>query len=903
MNLPIVPIILLVVFILFCISMIIYKAIEKKKKEKAIASLANHIIESRTGYDFILQKYANTEKKLLEEVNKEEKESKMLLEATSDPIKRQFLQSYIDNHKKNTISKLIKYFKYSKDELSGDLDPLFGKVAIHIISKQKFDTVDLMDVCPIEKQDRIAKQLFECGIMDMEYPGSIADYEVLVNNYNVLNIILNKAGGHTLLYRKEKEKFNKYLDQRRQELIGSESIFETRLTSSKDNGNAYDDMVKAYETLIKCDSKWEIVSSAENHESKSFAKTIIDRKRVYSASKQSFNYVLPSDKSGVPCFQFDKSGIKIYIYPECAIIARNSVNFETIPIEKLDIRFSISNFMETLGVLAPKDAKLVRYTYKFVNKNGERDARYADNPRYPVYEYGDLTFKDYNLTMQFSNSEAAENFFIKLQVFQNGEHAADSDDQFVSKDFFKKSNDTAMLLRVFFDEIVGDDLILSSADHLLPEKFGDAKNKFGYLLITDLVKCYEQLGHDSTNLSYKEKEGLPMIILESYILSNYEVKNQLYEIRKVEDIINNLNKTIKESPIGQLSKDTFYVDKIFQELNKHDLSLKYFSLLYRFFSVVAKADDHISQSESAWLQRLISYSIQNGNGEASNGDDQETKERKIVSFVPSGNSPIDKLHSLIGLGDVKKEVSTIAKFIEVQKEREKAGIKPVGVSYHCVFTGNPGTGKTTVARILAEIYSNLGILKKGHLVETDRSGLVAEFVGQTAIKTNNIIDSALDGVLFIDEAYSLVQGGGNDFGQEAIATLLKRMEDDRNRLVVVLAGYSQDMKQFIDSNPGLQSRFNRYIHFSDYSADELKKIFMLCVEKNQYKMDEKCLSLLGQILEFAVNHKDKNFGNGRYVRNLFEKTIQNQAVRLSDKPTITSEELSILTAEDLPTNN
>lgn len=180
---------------------------------------------------------------------------------------------------------------------------------------------------------------------------------------------------------------------------------------------------------------------------------------------------------------------------------------------------------------------------------------------------------------------------------------------------------------------------------------------------------------------------------------------------------------------------------------------------------------------------------------------------------------------------------------------------------------------------------------------------MAEFVGQTAIKTNNIIDSALDGVLFIDEAYSLVQGGGNDFGQEAIATLLKRMEDDRNRLVVVLAGYSQDMKQFIDSNPGLQSRFNRYIHFSDYSADELKKIFMLCVEKNQYKMDEKCLSLLGQILEFAVNHKDKNFGNGRYVRNLFEKTIQNQAVRLSDKPTITSEELSILTAEDLPTNN
>ena len=203
---------------------------------------------------------------------------------------------------------------------------------------------------------------------------------------------------------------------------------------------------------------------------------------------------------------------------------------------------------------------------------------------------------------------------------------------------------------------------------------------------------------------------------------------------------------------------------------------------------------------------------------------------------------------------------------------------------------------------MASIYKDLGILKKGHLVETDRSGLVAEYVGQTAVKTNKIIDSALDGVLFIDEAYSLVQSGGNDYGQEAISTLLKRMEDDRDRLIVILAGYSEDMKRFIDSNPGLQSRFNRYIHFSDYTADELKQIFMHNVDKNQYFLNEEGQSLLEQILNFAIEHKDKNFGNGRYVRNLFEKTIQNQAIRLSGMPSISAEELSSLTAEDLPTN-
>ena len=189
--------------------------------------------------------------------------------------------------------------------------------------------------------------------------------------------------------------------------------------------------------------------------------------------------------------------------------------------------------------------------------------------------------------------------------------------------------------------------------------------------------------------------------------------------------------------------------------------------------------------------------------------------------------------------------------------------------------------------------------KKGHLVETDRSGLVGEYVGHTAVKTNKIIDSALDGVLFIDEAYTLVQGGDHDYGGEAIATLLKRMEDDRDRLVVILAGYTDEMKKFIDSNPGLQSRFNRYIQFPDYTAEELSQIFLLTAERSQYTCDADVRASLNDIMKNAVETKDKNFGNGRFVRNLFEKAIQRQAVRLSTVESVTTEMLAELTLHDL----
>jgi type VII secretion ATPase EccA len=281
--------------------------------------------------------------------------------------------------------------------------------------------------------------------------------------------------------------------------------------------------------------------------------------------------------------------------------------------------------------------------------------------------------------------------------------------------------------------------------------------------------------------------------------------------------------------------------------------------------------------------------------------EQVEKKDSVIVNAPLEGDPYQELDDLIGLESVKKEVRSLANFVKLQKQREAQGLKTAKVSYHLVFYGSPGTGKTTVARIVGRIYKDLGVLKKGHTVETDRAGLVAKYMGQTAQQTDTVVQKALDGVLFIDEAYSLVPEGGNgqDCGQEAIATILKRMEDYRDRLVVIIAGYKNEMQRFIDSNPGLQSRFNRYIDFPDYSPQELTDIFKMYMKKNQYTMDGDAEAYLKTRLEIVVEKKDRNFGNARYARNVFEKSIQAQANRLAGRTGLTKEELSELTMDDL----
>lgn len=259
-----------------------------------------------------------------------------------------------------------------------------------------------------------------------------------------------------------------------------------------------------------------------------------------------------------------------------------------------------------------------------------------------------------------------------------------------------------------------------------------------------------------------------------------------------------------------------------------------------------------------------------------------------------------ELDALVGLERVKADVRQLINFLKVQKLREEQGLKALPASRHLVFYGNPGTGKTTVARLVSQIYRTLGVLRRGHLVETDRAGLVAGYVGQTALKVREVATRALGGVLFIDEAYTLSTGGGSDFGQEAVETLLKLMEDHRDDLVVIAAGYTGRMQEFLDSNPGLRSRFNKHVYFDDYGVEQLSEIFKSFCRKADFRLTADAEVALASVFKVLTASRDETFGNARTARNLFEATVSKQANRLVSLPKVDKEILSTIEAADIP---
>jgi SpoVK/Ycf46/Vps4 family AAA+-type ATPase len=369
----------------------------------------------------------------------------------------------------------------------------------------------------------------------------------------------------------------------------------------------------------------------------------------------------------------------------------------------------------------------------------------------------------------------------------------------------------------------------------------------------------------------------------------------------------------------------------------HDLSLR----LYRFFSIVMKVDGDVTSAEIAGFKKFWdAYRIlklakeTNAEGESiparshaegSRGfRDRVTTQLAVPESadlpVPAPQQlagdppfaavnisapdtpredPVAELNALVGLSRVKQEVLSLTNFLKVQGERKKRGMREIPLSLHMVFTGSPGTGKTTVARLYGRILHKLGFLSKGHLVETDRAGLVAGYMGQTAERVHSIVSQAIGGVLFVDEAYALASYDGSDYGREAIDSLLNRMENHREDFALIVAGYQEDMQRFLSTNPGLSSRFSRQIHFDDYSPTELLRISDSFLEKHGLKIHDSAREKVLDYFRKCHAGRARDFGNGRLVRNTFEKIAQRQCDRLAPLATVSDADLSTLVDEDV----
>jgi SpoVK/Ycf46/Vps4 family AAA+-type ATPase len=498
---------------------------------------------------------------------------------------------------------------------------------------------------------------------------------------------------------------------------------------------------------------------------------------------------------------------------------------------------------------------------------------------------------------------------------------------------------------VDFQQLVNSRLVKQEANSLYKSlaPLVELNPKFADLILVDLAKIVRLCGRSDNEITANEL--LAYLVMYSLIkqdseklsiaLNSWEFSEETrtqYQKLTLKILLDlteaqHLTQLMLPSVLNQYDREkgTQYLDEAIKAI-------------YRFAQVVVKADGNISMQEMEALseiwqflhayQPLNSYqdglitlpassaTLQTTESPAKQPASPQTVESQGSTTLSSSSTAtktsdelakileqaLSELHDLVGMENIKEEVETLANFLKVQKIRADRGLAKTPVSLHLVFCGPPGTGKTTVARLIGRIFQGLGLLSKGHLVETDRSGLVAGYIGQTAKKVDELVTSALDGVLFIDEAYALVPAeGGRDFGQEAIDVLLKRMEDYRDRLVVVVAGYTDEMSTFIESNPGLKSRFNRYFYFNDYAPNELLAIFESMAGKSHFNLMPETGDKLRQLFETLYANRDKNFGNARLVRNLFEKSIERQANRLAVLSDFTDELLTTLIPADIPT--
>lgn len=718
--------------------------------------------------------------------------------------------------------------------------------------------------------------------------------------------------------RSEEKELEDYITELRQQLADSPA--DINMHMDDDVRDRYMKVVEAFRKMATSDKIWDVTAALQHGMGVNSGIGSAVRRSEIQLDTAELEYV----KCAFPALHFkNANGAQLYIYPAFILVLKSDRTMSLVDLRELRPGFATQFFVSDPGEF-PADAEVAERTWAHVNKDGSRNRRYSYNPERYVLRYGSFHLQ----AKSGINERYLISNYAKASYFANAfldYFACIVDPQSIAPDEVMPS---AMITREVFDQVLESVRIITTFFKKLesnrkfmryvfqtvqldgPSDDGTSTEKeitglkFELLVMHDLMRCF-MLFRDMSDM--RSREALAFLMLMFYRKTQTEISytehSKIYDKSFISSYMSIYN-TIKtdlhtEVPDALLFRLPLVLGPFDRTLQDESLAV-----IYRFASLVVKADGKVTPDEEKALARIVKPGEMpdvvplTATTSATGSPEVKSNPAKITE-PDEDTDPMEELMALTGLTEVKESIRTLTNFIRVQKAREKQGLKVQQVSYHVVFTGNPGTGKTTVARLLAGVYKSLGVLKKGHLVETDRSGLIAEYAGQTAVKVNKVVDSALDGILFIDEAYALVGEGQDTFGREAVATLIKRIEDDRDRLIVILAGYNEEMMRFIESNPGFKSRFNRYMNFTDFTPAELLGIFDGMCLRTDYLLENAAREKLEVIFNSAYEKRDRHFGNGRFVRNVFERTMENQANRLVGVAALTHDVLRTITVEDI----
>lgn len=667
----------------------------------------------------------------------------------------------------------------------------------------------------------------------------------------------------------------------------------------------------SFHDIVKSKKQWHIKSRINNYNIKASyggAGSTVNKQEIKIQCK-----LPPNVNSNVKSICIPVGKQKLYFFPDKILIyGRRSVG--GLDYSNLNVISSSSNFIWS-NIIKPWDSEVSYYTYAHVNLNGTPDRRFASNPQIPVLNFTKIKFysdNGLNEEILLSKPNAGEKLKMELDKIKystSTKYKPSTDNKEISNTKIKHTKKDNLKDKVeYINRIM---YIMEENDfgyRVFARKYGgdyEAEEEIrdiykmcifnfisyivsGKLQKTDFEIIKKYIGTDFLSVHIEDENVFNMAVgekfknekmepLDWYCL--YMQSNDLIENKLLEDGNENVVDTVIEiyKEVGQKIVQSGYdKEKRRKRYNEYiDYCIKNLENLKQ------KIKDAVEQEHETNTQ---AEDMQTDNIEA-----EETLEELI-----------EQLNHLIGLEHVKNDVNSLINLVKVRKIREEKQIKQEAMSLHLVFSGNPGTGKTTVARLISKIYYKMGVLSKGIFVEADRSELVGGYVGQTALKVKEVCNKAIGGVLFIDEAYSLSNNkDSSDYGKEAIETLLKFMEDHRDNFIVIVAGYTDLMEEFLDINPGLKSRFNKYIHFSDYTPEELLKIYEKLCNDSEMKLSIEAKQHVKEFFEQRYNNRTENFANARDVRNFFEKTLVNQANRIAEDNVITNEELQTVELQDV----